>query len=90
MSPTGKHVFYNGKLQLAKFDNEKSPQERTEYEFEIKVPEWLPPTTIHNSEYAIYLKTHYELWAQVVPLNLQDSSVQGYIAHKPIYLHRGT
>lgn len=87
VSPTDKHVFYNGTHQLATFDNDKSPQERTEYEFEINVPEWLPPTTIHNSEYAIYMRTKYEVWAQVMPLNDQDSSVQGYKMHKEVYIY---
>ena len=71
---------------MHKFEGGISPKGRSEYEFEIKVPEWLPACSIHNSEYAIYLKTSYELIAQVMPFTKSDSQQSGFKDSRPIYI----
>ena len=53
----------------------------------MEVPDWLPPSSIHNTEYAIYLKISYELHCQVIPAIKSDQSLEGFKFKKDIYLH---
>jgi len=85
-SPTDSQQFFHGQVVLHKFENHISPKGRNEYEFEIRVPEWLPACSIHNSEYAIYLKTSYEIIAQVMPAVQSDNQLKGFKDSRPIYI----
>ena len=56
VAPTDTYEFFSGKVVLKQFEGHVCPAGQNYYEFELLIPEWLPTSTLHNTEYAFQLK----------------------------------
>ena len=86
VAPTDTYEFFSGKVVLKQFEGHVCPAGQNYYEFELLIPEWLPTSTLHNTEYAFQLKTCYELWAQVMPAVKSDRNAGGFRDMKEIFI----
>lgn len=60
----GKFVFLNAGHTAHKFPQPLSPIGLTEYQFEFRTPEWLPPSCVYSADYQTSLfRIKYAVWA---------------------------
>ena len=89
-----KFVFINASHTIHTFEAPLSPAGRHEFPFEFRTPEWLPASSIFNSEFqSANLKIRYGIWAQIRPLNVHDyvdskKTISIFRASKEIFLFR--
>lgn len=87
-------VFLNAGYTVLNFPQPQSLVGRTEYEFALETPEWLPPSCIYCSDFQTTLfKIKYALWAQVVPLHAKNftdgkKTISCFRSAKEVYLYR--
>jgi len=51
VAPTDTFEFFSGRAVLRTFEGHVAPAGHHEYEFELQIPDWLPTSTLHNTEY---------------------------------------
>ena len=79
---------------MSELENKVSPVGTHSYDFEFRVPEWLPDSTIYRTGFAGSIFTiRYSVFAQLLPVEKKDyfdvnKNISNFRANKEIYLFK--